>query len=454
MHMPNHMFRPYRALCAACLGVLLAAPANLRGQSPTPVRLSLQQAIEAARTLSPELAAARHAVAGAEARTRQAGARPNPVVSYEREQTSASGATNSQDIVAVEQRLELGALRSSRIAAARARHEASVARMDAARAHLDFETTRAYAVAVAADHRLRLAEQAASAFARAVRASDRRLAAGDVSGFSNRRIQLEAARYATIRAEAQLASRAAVIALSTLVSATPEAISRTSLELLDSLQSAAWTPADAEPADAIFAQPIDSLIRLALQARGDVRALDLEVVAARAEARLASSARLPAPAFSLGFKSEQAAGAVGRASGFVAGVSIPLGLWDRREGAVAAASADVDRAQSDGDVLRRLVAREVAEAFAAWRSVEEPLAVLGPQLGEAAVRAMQAIQVAYDEGEVTLLEWLDAVRAWQEAESSHIALRAEALIRRAALAKAVGVPTLIADRGADTSARN
>jgi cobalt-zinc-cadmium efflux system outer membrane protein len=392
----------------------------------------------------------------AEARARQAGARPNPVISYGREQTSASGATNSQDVLAVEQRVELGAMRSSRIAAARARHEASVARLDAIRAQLDFETTRAYALAAAAGQRLRLVEQSVTAFARAVQVSDRRLAAGDVSGFSHRRIQLESARYATIRAEAQLAYRAAVIALATLVAGTPDGISATAFVLTDSLPSAGTrAPVSAGPAAAsITTLPVDSLIRRAFRDRGDLRAMDLDAAAARAEARLMSASRLPSPVFSLGYKSERSPNVTGLASGFVAGVSVPLGLWDRREGAVAAAAADVERSRAEVDGLRRRVAREVAEALDAWQSVEEPLRALQPQLGDAASRAMRAVQVAYDEGEITLLEWLDAVRAWQEAESSLIALRAEALIRRAALARAVGAPFTMADRGTDMPGRN
>jgi len=442
-------------LCIGGLGAMLATPARLRGQSRAAIQLSLDQAIEAARAVSPALAAARHAIVAAEARARQAGARPNPVLSYGREQTSSSGATNSQDIVAVEQRLELGTLRLSRITAAEARHRASIARMDVIRAQLDFETTRAYAVALAAGRHLRLAEQASSAFARAVRVSDQRFAAGDVSGFSHRRIQLEAARYATIRAEAQLAYRSAVIALAGTVSGSAEAISSTAFELSDTLPTTtAWTSGDRSPTGALFALPVDSLIRHALQARGDRRALEFDVEAARAEARLASATRVPSPAFSLGFKSERLPNVSGTASGFIAGISMPLALWDRRVGAVAASTADVARALADADGLRRRIASEVADAVEAWRSLEEPLEALQPHLGEAASRAMQAIQLAYDEGEVTLVEWLDAVRAWQEAESNLIALRAEAMIRRAALARAVGVPFIMADRGAEPSARN
>jgi cobalt-zinc-cadmium efflux system outer membrane protein len=438
----------------ACLLALILAPDVAGGQARNVSRLSLEQAIEAARSVSPDLIAARHAVAAAEARTRQAGAWPNPVVSYGREQTSADGATSSQDVIAVEQRLEMGALRSSRIAAARARHDAAVARMEAVRSQVAFEVTRAYATAVAARGRLQLAEEAANAFARAVRVSDRRLVAGDVAGFAHRRIQLESARYGVIRAEAQLAHRTAEIGLATLVSGTPDAIFLAEFEFLDSLPTAAFVSGpEAGPAAAIFALSADSLVGHAMRSRSDLRALELEVVAARAEARVASATRLPIPAFGLGFKSERSPDLTGSASGFIAGVSVPLALFDRGQGAMRSASAESERALVNAEGFRRRVAREVAEALVAWRSIEEPLAALAPHLGESALRAMRAVQVAYDEGEMTLLEWLDAVRAYQEAESSFIVLRAEVMIRRAALIRAVG-DTQTGDRGPDTRGRN
>ena len=88
--------------------------------------------------------------------------------------------------------------------------------------------------------------------------------------------------------------------------------------------------------------------------------------------------------------------------------------------------------------MRRRVAREVAEAYDAWRTAEEQRAALAPQLGAESRAALRAVQVAYAEGEVTLVEWLDAVRAYQEAESTFANLQAEVLIRRAALERAVG----------------
>jgi len=72
------------------------------------------------------------------------------------------------------------------------------------------------------------------------------------------------------------------------------------------------------------------------------------------------------------------------------------------------------------------------------RAAELQLITLRPQLGAEAAAALRAAETAYGEGEITLVEWLDAVRAYQEAEASFAALQAEYIIQRAALERAVG----------------
>lgn len=419
---------------------LLAAPSLIVAQQPSPTRLTLTQAREAARAVSSEVRAARAAVAAAAGRERQAAAHPNPTLSYDREQTSASGGSNSQNIAALEQRVELGGIRGGRIDGARLRREAAEERLAAVAAQIDFETARAYALVLAADRRALLAEQASEAFDQALSVSEHRLAAGDVSGYANRRLRLEAARYATLRAEALLAQRTARLELAALVGDSPSSITAVRLELLDSL------PSNTVPlsrmvngaAAGVSYAASDTLVALAFATRADLRALEREVAAARADAHLAARERTPAPVFSIGFKNEQIAGIPGQGTGFIAGVSLPLPLWDRRAGTIAATDAESARRAAETDALRRRIAREVGAAYDAYAALGTQLRTLAPHVGAETSAAMRAVQVAYSEGEVTLVEWLDAVRAYQEAESGYATLRGEALIRRAELERAVG----------------
>jgi len=417
-------------LCvASCVaGALWLFPGSIAGQEVPPARqLTLIQARELARRSSPEIAAARHAVAAAAGRERQAGAWPNPTLAYSREQTSRDGASNAQDIVSLEQPLEVGGQRGARRAAAGFARSAAESGAAAATAQVDFEVARTYAAAVAAGRRAILAEQAAGAFARAARTSEARLASGDVSGYQNRRLALEAARYAAFRLEALVARDSALRTLISLTGLADSAGNAASLQLTDTLIPAPLTLS------------ADSLAGLALTHRPELRARRLEADAGAAEARLAAAERIPTPVLSGGYKHERQPGA-GSLGGFVAGISLPLPLWDRRGGAVSAARAEARRRSADVEALERQTAREVRVAFTAHEALADELALLSAQLGADAVTARRAAEVAYREGEIGLLEWLDSVRAYQEAEASYATLWAEYIARRAALERATGAP--------------
>jgi cobalt-zinc-cadmium efflux system outer membrane protein len=411
----------HAVITSYALALALLAPGSLvlaQGSS----EVTLDRARIAARSASWDVAAARATFDAARGRARQAGAFPNPVVSYAREQTAAGGLETSQRVIAVDQSLDAFGVRGARRAAARLRAAAAEARLRAAESHADFDAARALAHAIAADRRATLADQAARAFAAAVTTSERRLAAGDISGFAVRRIRLEAARYTVLRAEAQLARSAARSALAAL----------TALPIDSMTQLVIPTP---DPM--MRARDVASLAAAAQSDRADLRAAIAEFDAAREETRLASRERVPGIGLTLGSKGEETT-AGERLSGLVAGISIPIPLWDRRAGSVTAASGEERRRESEVAALRRRVAREVAEADAALRSAHEALGAFGPALESDAEAALRSGQVAYNEGDLSLLEWLDTVRAFYETMTSIAGLRAEVIIRSAALERAAG----------------
>lgn len=388
--------------------------------------MSLAEARALARAVSPDIIAAREAVAMARGLAAQAGAYLNPTLAYTADRTSGGGQTNRQQIAGVAQAVEIGGQRRARREAAGLRTQAAEARLAAAEAVADFEVARLYAGAVAAERRAALAHTASAAFVEAARISDRRLAAGDISTYADRRLRLEAARYAALEAEAVLASRSARFALSTVISPNLDSIFAGDAILSDS------TPGRISDLRA------EALRALALSSRADLRALSLEADAGAADARLAGRERVPTPVLSAGFKSEESAGNPESMNGFTAGFSIPLPIWDRRHGAVQAAEAGARRRVAERESLRRRIANEVMEAHAALTAAEEQIALLAPQLGAQAAAALRSAQVAYAEGEITLLEWLDAVRAYHEAGSVYASLVGETIIRRAALERSVG----------------
>ncbi len=416
------------AACAVLAVVLLAQAGSTETLGGEPERLTLDEAKERARAASPALAAAREAVAAARGEERQAGAFPNPALFYTHEETSQSGDTNREDIALVQQRLEIAGQRGLREEAARLRREAAEARLAAAERNLDFDVSRAYARAVAAERKAAHAREAANAFARAREISAERRGGGDVSGYEDRRTALEAARYAALHAEAERARRAARAELASLLAVSPEAAPVLEAPLADAL--------DLAPPPSALAP----LRTTALEQHPEIRAAELARRAEEAEARLARRERVPDPTVGLGYKREEMAGVSGSWDGFAAQVSVPLPLWDRRGGAVAAAEAKARGGAAELRRVRRRVALEVERAWSDLQAASTQLEAIRPQLGPEAEAALTAARTAYREGEIALVEWLDAVRAYYEVESTYADLLADHFIRRAALERAVGEP--------------
>jgi len=423
---------PHLALCT----LLLAVPAAVGVAQRAQPSLTLEDAQAIARRESPDLRAGRAAVEAAEARARQGGAFPNPVLAYGFEQTSRDQTRNSQHIAAIEQPLDVFGQRTARRDAARLQVGAARARLDIAQATLDFEVARAFARALSSERQAALAREMAEAFVEARRVSGERLAAGDISGYADRRLQLEAARYAALAAQATLARDSSRLALAALLA---DSATDSRFGTAGTLPLNARLLDDSDTARATTAVNADSLMRLALQRRAELRAAQYERDAAAAGVVLAERERVPIPILSGGFKTERSQDLIGL-RGFVAGVTMPLPFWDRRTSAVAAAEADTRALDAQLALLRRHIAREVQEAIVAQQSVAAQLDELRPRVETDTDAAMRSVRAAYAEGEITLLEWLDAIRAYQEAQSTVAALHAESLVRRAALARAVGAP--------------
>ncbi|MEE8135232.1 MAG: TolC family protein [Gemmatimonadales bacterium] len=417
-----------RALWVAVMLCAFPGVGVLAQDTPGIPVLTLTEARALARRVHPAIRAARQAVEATAGLERQSGAFPNPTVSFAREQTSWNGGTNWQNIAMFSQPIEIGGQRGARQDAARHRRTAADARRAAVEAQIDFEVGRAYALAVAADYRVARTAEAADVFGRAREIGAARLAEGDISGYEYRRIALEAGRYAVLEAEVMLARDAARLSLATLLAPSSDSISIFAAEMR-LLESIATVPID---------ESFDSLIALAFQRRPDLRAVGLEVEASVADARLASRQAVPTPTVALGFKNERATTDLGVSKGFVLQVALPLPLWDRRRGATDAARAETQKVEAEREDLRRNVAREVEHAWRMLAAVTEQLNALRPLLGAEAQLALQAAGTAYTEGEISLVEWLDAVRAYHEAQSTFATLQADHVIRFMTLERAVG----------------
>jgi outer membrane protein, heavy metal efflux system len=190
------------------------------------------------------------------------------------------------------------------------------------------------------------------------------------------------------------------------------------------------------PADTLAPAPpaldAEGLMTDAMGRRGEIAAAAAVMEAARAAARAVRSGRAPDVTATGGYK-RQSDGLTGA----FLGIAIPLPMWDRRAGEVQAADARVSAAAARLARTERQVRNDVARALLAWEAALARLALLGdPQTEPADLLAIA--QVAYEAGEMELVQLLDAADALREAQTLEGRLRAQLWTSYFDLERAVG----------------
>jgi outer membrane protein, heavy metal efflux system len=393
----------------------VAAPDTVR-------RISLGEAIQRLESQNLELRLAREEVSAAEARIAAAGVLPNPALSASREQLSGDPGVYHESILQVGQTLPIGGQRGLRREAARQTAEAARARFDGVRLRLVSEVHRAYLRAAAAESDLAGLAETTEVFRRVEESGRRRLAEGDISRFDQSRLQIERARYETLLARARLALAEASGELTLLVA--PDSVGAQTLILPSERLS--------ELATVVIHSDVETAL-LAAASRADVHAAEAEIEAAEAGLTLQRRLRIPDVTLSGGYK-HQADGY----QGAVVGVSVPLPLWDRNRGGIAEAEANLAAARTRREWALRRAESEIRRAWETRRSIEERRRLIGETLLPESAGLLETARLAYAEGEMSLIELLDAADAYWGARESVTALLADYLSATYELERATG----------------
>lgn len=397
--------RSPRAILLGLAVLSLSAGTALAQPAPAFPAL-LRRALET----SPRLAEARAEIARAEALRAQAGVRPNPVLGVEVENVLGSGpydgASLAETTASVAQTLELGGKRVARVEAAQAEVVAAQARARRLQAQFASELAAAYAAAEASQRRLQLAREQLG-----LAVDDARGAAAFVEAGREpelRRLQADAALLSARAAvqQAEAAQTSAFVELSALVGG--DTITSVAVSLLD--QQGAVFPG-----------------MQAATVASTVAAASAEVEAAERRVRLEQTRRTPDVTVSLGVRRFQEADA----TALLGGVSVPLPLFDRNRGNIAATRAEANAAQARLNAAR-------LEAEAAVRAGGPRLAAADARLAAtraaegAAQEAYRLTRLGFEGGKLGLIELLNARRALAEAREQTIAAAQERVNAQAA----------------------
>jgi len=415
--METHRFAGARArLAMAALALVIAgAVVGPAMAQPAPPYLALFRQAESA---APRLAESDANIRAAEGQTIQAAVRPNPNLSLETEDIAGSGPYNglslSQTTLSVSEALEIGGQRTARIAAAGAGVNAARAQREQARADFAYDLAVAYVTAELAGRRVDLATEALN------RAQeDERAARALVNAGREADLRAVQANAATTAAQADLETARAdfaegLVRLSGLVGA-PQSYSGVSQSLLDMARS--LKPPPVEPVSVSPAVRAAEAVRNAVAQR---------VTVERTRAT-------PDVTVSLGVRR------IGgqNANTMVAGVAVPLPLFNNNSGAIATATAELAAADARLNAVR-------LNAEADWRAASSQALAADRRLGAAAEaetaadEAYRLARVGYDAGRTPLVELLAARRSLTEAQMRGLDARMARIRAEATLARLTG----------------
>lgn len=417
----------------AALAVLAVTAGSLAAQESAAVpSIDLARAVARALSQDPRLVQARSGERELRGRLRQAGAFPNPLVEVTHEPLEGSGRSYSESYLTLAQGLPWPGLRSARTARAAADLVAARAQVQADSAAVVLEVKTAFVQVLLAAGAVQVIQGAEADMDSALGSATAREAAGDLSTFELRRIELEHRRYRLERLAAEARMRAAQVALGALTGATVGE-GTGGVTVVPALPA---LPPDPDVDEAAFQGAVTS--------RPEVRAAAARADAAAEAARAARRERFPQPTLMAGLK-RQSDGL----SGPFLGLSLPVPLWDRRGGEVAAAEARVEADGAGGALALRVARIELAGALDRYRTRRAAVQVV-LDLPDRNSDLVEVARLAYEGGELDLLAFLDAVRASREASELEWKARADLWMAYFELERAAAgaVPSLT-DLGAE-----
>jgi len=334
----------------------------------------------------------------------QARRRPNPdfEVSSESyplfESNPGSFFNNQELVIRAGQTIETAGKRGKRIRVAQQELAASESGVQDTVRQLKFELKRRYYVVVLAKAQRALAEEILKQFDDVIRINEARYKQGELSGLEINRIRAERLRFFNDLLDADLQLKNAKTGL---------------LELLGIAELN--TPFDVSETLVAPAVGVD-LLQLqtqALQDRPDVRAERQRLERNRQDLRLQKAEGVPNVTPFFGYKRDFGMNTS------VFGLSVPLPLFNRNQGGVIRANAQIQQQQYETSRLELSVRRDVQEAYQTLQTQGERVRNLEQLYVPSARSAREMAQQSYRLGSLELIGFLDAERIYRETLRAH-----------------------------------
>lgn len=390
-------------------------------EGATPQPLTLPAAISQAFAANPELGAARAAVSAAEASARQAGSFVNPVLSLDIENFAGNdtlqGFDGAETTLRLDQTIELGGKRGQRRAIGNAARQVAGQQQKLTQAELYVRTVEAFMTLLAAQQQEQLAETRLDLATRTRASIQAQIEAGKVSAIAGVRSQ-------PLLVEARLERDRAKGALS---------VARQSLATLLGVDDVANLVVVGELAALPEGTGTDAVEISGATAPQLALAEATREVAA---AELAAEKRRAIPDVTLGLGVRRFEDNGERA--LVAGLSVPLPLFDRNRHGIAAAAARLEQARSAERNTQLATRTALVQAVQEVAARRDEARALQDELLPAAQKSFEAVDYGYRSGKFSLLDLLDTQQQLSEVQKRLLVAQVDCHVAAARLDALLG----------------
>lgn len=401
----------------AAIVVVAAMSATVRAQeirqTPSgPEPLTIEQAVRAAIDSNLNLLAERFNVKVADAAIATAALRPNPVVTVSASKPDQpladAGVSTYEQVFRTDYIVEGGGKRARRMEQATlAKSIAELQLLNTTR-NLVLDVQGAFVDIQLAKLNLALARDNLHAFNDVVQINAERVRTGDLSQVELSRSQLAALQFENDVRQQEAKLRMARNRLSTLIGRGPDG---------DVLDVTGDLRRDAQAAD------YDVLRRRALATRPDLRAVRADQARNAADLRLQLANGTIDYTISGEYHHVDGGGLSGNS--YLLALSVPLPVFNRNQGEVARAHAQQDQIGTKIRAIENDVSSEVANAVAAYAASRDVVNTIEQRMLAQAQDVRSVTEYSYRRGEASFIEFLDAVRTYNDTMQNYNAARAE-----------------------------
>lgn len=358
------------------------------------ITLMLSEAIERAMSHNPSIEIQKKVVEQAQGLKKTAGVLPNPNVTYYREDLSLNNMDGGEWIVYGGLPLNFLWSRWSKISKASAQIEAQQLFLVDVERHLKYEVSKAYLNVHLADMNYQALHKADSVFDRIINSSRARFEDGDISGYEHQRINIEYVAYKKQVADARLQLNHHRRNLAFFLDPSqPEVI----------VQTSANFPSQTGEIS------LENFLALASQNRPDLQAHMANQKSKQLALSVTKWQGFPEVSAFWGYK-EQADGL----KGAIFQVNFAVPLFDRNQGKIQSARAELNQQILATELLEKQVTMEVKQAYERYQLYRNQLVLFSDGNYQVPDKFLETVLFSYNEGTISLVELIDGTRAYIE----------------------------------------